>query len=76
MFQTQLSDVVDLARAFPQTTIVLNHCGAPLAIGPYTGKREEAFTEWRDSIRAVAGLPNTYVKLGGLGMKLSGYYLL
>jgi predicted TIM-barrel fold metal-dependent hydrolase len=73
MFQTQLADVVDLARAFPQTTIVLNHCGAPLATGPYTGKREEAFTEWRDSIRTVAGLPNTYVKLGGLGMKLSGY---
>ena len=43
MFQTQLGDVVDLARAFPQTTIVLNHCGAPLAIGPYAGKREEAF---------------------------------
>ena len=41
MFQTQLGDVVDLARAFPQTTIVLNHCGAPLAIGPYAGKREE-----------------------------------
>jgi predicted TIM-barrel fold metal-dependent hydrolase len=73
MFQTQLADVVDLARAFPQTTIVLNHCGAPLAIGPYTGKREEAFTEWRDGIRVVAGLPNTYVKLGGLGMKLSGF---
>jgi predicted TIM-barrel fold metal-dependent hydrolase len=29
MFQTQLSDLVDLARAFPQTTIVLNHCGGP-----------------------------------------------
>jgi predicted TIM-barrel fold metal-dependent hydrolase len=73
MFQTQLGDVVDLARAFPQTTIVVNHCGAPLAIGPYAGKREEAFTEWRDRIREVASLPNTYVKLGGLGMKLSGF---
>ena len=73
MFQTQLGDVVDLARAFPQTTIVLNHCGAPLAIGSYAGKREEAFTEWRDRIREVASLPNTYVKLGGLGMKLSGF---
>ena len=45
MFQTQLDDLVDLARAFPQTTIVLNHVGGPLAIGPYAGKREEAFTE-------------------------------
>ena len=73
MFQTQLQDLVDLARAFPQTTIVLNHCGGPLAIGPYAGKREEAFTEWRDRIRAIASLPNTYVKLGGLGMKPIGF---
>jgi L-fuconolactonase len=73
MFQTQLQDLVDLARAFPQTTIVLNHCGGPLAIGPYAGKREEAFTEWRDRIREVASVPNTYVKLGGLGMKLIGF---
>ena len=73
MFQTQLGDLVDLARAFPQTTIVLNHCGGPLAIGPYAAKREEAFTEWRDRIREVASLPNTYVKLGGLGMKMIGF---
>ena len=58
MFQTQLGDLVDLARAFPQTTIVLNHCGAPLAVGPYAGKREEAFAEWRDRIREVASVPN------------------
>jgi L-fuconolactonase len=73
MFQTQLDDLVDLARAFPQTTIVLNHCGGPLAIGPYAGKREEAFTEWRDRIRKIAALSNTYVKLGGLGMKMIGF---
>jgi predicted TIM-barrel fold metal-dependent hydrolase len=73
MFQTQLDDLVDLARAFPQTTIVLNHVGGPLAIGPYAGKREEAFTEWRDRIRKIAALPNTYVKLGGLGMKMIGF---
>ena len=73
MFQTQLKALVDLARAFPHATIVLNHVGGPLAIGPYAGKREEAFTEWRDGIREVAGLPNTYVKLGGLGMRLIGF---
>ena len=73
MFQTQLDDLADLARAFPQTTIILNHCGGPLAIGPYAGKREEAFTEWRDRIRKIAALPNTYVRLGGLGMKMIGF---
>jgi predicted TIM-barrel fold metal-dependent hydrolase len=73
MFQTQLKDLADLARAFPETTIVLNHCGGPLAVGPYASKREEAFTEWRDRIREVASLPNTYIKLGGLGMRPIGY---
>ena len=73
MFQTQLHELVDLARAFPQTTIVLNHVGGPLAIGPYAGKREEAFTEWRKGIREVASCPNTNVKLGGLGLKLIGF---
>ena len=73
MFQTQLKDLVDLARAFPHTTIVLNHVGGPLAIGPYASKREEAFTEWRDGIHAVASLPHTYVKLGGLGMRLISF---
>jgi L-fuconolactonase len=73
MFQTQLNELVDLARAFPQTTIVLNHLGGPLAIGPYAGTREEAFIEWRAGIRAVASCPNIHVKLGGLGLKLIGF---
>src|SRR5262249_59718639 len=63
MFQTQLGDLIDLARAFPQTTIVLNHVGGPVAIGPYAGKRDEAFATWRASIREIASFPNTYVKL-------------
>jgi predicted TIM-barrel fold metal-dependent hydrolase len=73
VFQTQLGDVVDLARAFPQARIVLNHVGGPVAIGPYAGKRDEAFAAWRTSIREVASFPNTYVKLGGLGMKMIGF---
>jgi predicted TIM-barrel fold metal-dependent hydrolase len=73
LFQTQLSDVVDLARAFPQARIVLNHVGGPVAIGPYAGKRDEAFAAWRAKIQEVASFPNTYVKLGGLGMKMIGF---
>jgi L-fuconolactonase len=73
VFQTQLNDVIDLARAFPQATIVLNHVGGPVAIGPYAGKRDEAFAAWRAGIQQVASFPNTYVKLGGLGMKMIGF---
>jgi predicted TIM-barrel fold metal-dependent hydrolase len=73
MFQTQLTDVIDLARAFPQATIVLNHVGGPIAIGPYAGQRDEAFAAWRARIQEIASFPNTYVKLGGLGMKMIGF---
>ncbi|HEV2301884.1 MAG TPA: amidohydrolase family protein [Stellaceae bacterium] len=73
MFHPQLSDVVDLARAFPGTTIVLNHVGGPLGIGPYAERREAGFAEWRRLVREVAACPNTYVKLGGLAMKLTGF---
>jgi L-fuconolactonase len=73
MFQMQLGDLVDLARAFPQTTMVLNHIGGPVAIGPYAGKRDEAFKEWRGLIQQIGALPNTYVKLGGLGMRMLGF---
>ena len=73
MFQTQLGELVDLARAFPDTRIVLNHVGGPLAIGPYAGKRDEAFAAWSSDIRAVAACPNVSVKLGGLGMRLGGF---
>src|ERR1700757_3573289 len=57
LFHTQLGDVVDLARAFPQATIVLNHVGGALAIGPYAGKGGEAFAEWRAGIHEVASFP-------------------
>jgi predicted TIM-barrel fold metal-dependent hydrolase len=73
VFQTQLVDVVDLAHAFPQARIVLNHVGGPVAIGPYAGKRDEAFAAWHAKIQEVASLHNTYVKLGGLGMKMIGF---
>ena len=52
---------------------MLNHVGGPVAIGPYAGKREEAFDAWRAQIQKLASYPNTYVKLGGLGMKMIGF---
>src|ERR1041385_1109341 len=68
MFHSQLGDLVDLARAFPETKIVLNHIGGALAVGPYTDKREEVFAEWSQQIAKLGHFPNVYIKLGGLGM--------
>lgn len=73
LYHPQLSELTDLARAFPDTTIVLNHLGAPLGIGPYAGKRDEVFQHWRRGIGELAACPNVAVKLGGLGSERSGY---
>jgi L-fuconolactonase len=63
-----LIELADLARAFPQTTIILNHVGGPVGIGPYKDKKTETFEQWKTGIAAVAKSPNVVVKLGGLGM--------
>src|SRR4051794_2259697 len=73
MYFTQLGELVDLARAFPETPIVLDHVGGPIGIGPYAGKRDEVFAEWKRSIADLARCPNVHVKLGGLGMRLFGF---
>ncbi len=64
---------MDLARAFPDTTIVLDHIGGPLRIGPYASRRAEVFKEWQKGIAALARCPNVSVKLGGMGMPFCGF---
>ena len=73
LYHTQLGELVDLARAFPETLIVLDHVGGPIGLGPYTGKRDEVFAEWQAGIREMAACPNMHIKLGGLGMRLFGF---
>ncbi len=73
VYHPQIDEVTDLARAFPETPIVLNHLGGPLGVGPYRGHRDEVFADWHGKIRTLATCPNVRVKLGGLGMALSGF---
>ena len=73
MYHPQLGDLVDLARTFPGTSIVLNHVGGPIGLGRYKGKRDAVFADWSARIRELAACPNVHVKLGGLGMKMFGF---
>jgi L-fuconolactonase len=73
MYHTQLSELVDLARTFPGTPIVLDHVGGPIGLGPYAGKRDEVFAGWSARIRELASCPNVHIKLGGLGMPMFGF---
>ena len=73
VYHTQLAELVDVARAVPEANMIMNHIGGPIGIGPYAGKRDEVFAQWRDGIQKVASCPNVSVKLGGLGMRLFGF---
>ena len=73
LLHTQHDDLLDLARAFPETAIILDHIGGPIGIGPYAGRREEVFATWRSSVRELAACPNVSVKVGGMAMRVTGF---
>ena len=73
IYHTQLPELSDLARAFPGTTIVLDHMGGVLGIGPYAGRRDEVRRQWLAHLKELAQCPNVVLKLGGMGMRLFGF---
>ncbi len=73
IYFTQLAELAELAAAFPETRIVLDHLGAPLGVGPYASRRREVFERWARGVDALAAHANVSVKLGGLGMPSYGF---
>lgn len=73
LYHPQLTELIDLAQAFPDTTIILNHFGGPLGIGPYAGQRASIYAQWCKDIKRLAQCPNVVVKLGGLLMAVNGF---
>ncbi len=72
-YHSQLDELTDLAKAFPDTPIVIDHIGVPLGVGPYAGHRDSVFAEWKSLLKKAAELPNMFIKLGGLGMSVFGF---
>ncbi len=73
LYHSQIGQLTDLARAVPEVPIVLNHVGAPLGVGPYVGRCDAVFADWRAAMRDLATCPNVHVKLGGLAMAIMGF---
>jgi len=69
----QIPQATDLARAFPDTTIVLDHFGGPSPVGPYAGKQDEVFEDWKGMIDELSLCENVMAKLGGLNMEVNGF---
>ena len=72
-YHHQMEEFRAAAAAAPRTTIVLDHFGCPLGVGPHAGRREEIFARWKDDLAAAAELANVHAKLGGLAMIDNGW---
>ena len=72
-YHYQNHDFLDLARNVPGTTMVLDHFGTPLGVGPYEGQREHIFQQWKSDIAEIAQCPNVVAKIGGLAMPDNGF---
>lgn len=68
ILEPQIPDVIDLARAFPDTPICLDHCGTPLGMASYAGRLEERFGIWCEHMFELGRCENVMIKLGGLAM--------
>ncbi len=57
-----LFEAADLVEAYPETTLILNHTGLP------ADRSQEGLAGWRAAMKALASMPNTVVKISGLGL--------
>jgi predicted TIM-barrel fold metal-dependent hydrolase len=65
ILQRQLPIALELVRACPQTTFILDHCGVP-DIAPNDAPAGEGFLAWQKAIRALAAEPNVNGKISGI----------
>ena len=73
VYHPQLAELADLARAFPDTFIVVDHLGGPVRLssgGPRP--RREVLSETQAGLRELVDLDNVVLKIGGIGMRLLG----
>jgi predicted TIM-barrel fold metal-dependent hydrolase len=73
LYFPQLPELADFARAVPNLSIIVNHIGGLIRVGPYAHRDDEVLATWRQGIAAVAACPNVSMKLGGMGMPRTGF---
>ncbi len=73
VYHTQLHEVMELADAFPDTPIILDHVGGVMGVEEYRSQHAEILTRWASDMQSLAGRPNVHVKIGGMGMPVFGF---
>jgi predicted TIM-barrel fold metal-dependent hydrolase len=62
IYWQQMADAADLARAFPNIPLILNHTGMPRSRNP------DYVANWRRGMRRLAEAPSIAAKISGLSM--------
>ncbi|MDA0263244.1 MAG: amidohydrolase family protein [Chloroflexi bacterium] len=73
LYFPQAAEVVEFARALPELTIVMNHIGGLVRVGPYANRDDEVIPAWRKGVEEMAKCPNIIMKLGGVGQQRFAY---
>jgi L-fuconolactonase len=72
-YHYQNQEFLALARAVPDTVMVLDHFGTPIGVGRYADRRDTIFDDWKRDIADLARCENVFAKLGGLAMPDNGF---
>ena len=72
-YHHQNQSFLELAKAAPDTPMILDHFGTPLGVGVYADQRESIFEQWQQDIADIAQCTNVVAKLGGLAMPDNGF---
>lgn len=76
LYHPQIPSLTDLARSFPELSIICNHLGMPIGVCRFESERGwegSVAHEWRENIKKLAEQSNVYMKLGGLPMPVCGF---
>lgn len=73
IYHTQFQELMDLADAFPNMPLVLNHVGMPIGVRQFEPDNQAVRDMWESGMRALALRPNVRVKVGGMGMPIFGF---
>ena len=72
-YHYQAAEFLALARAVPDTVMVLDHFGTPIGVGRYADQRDAIFDAWQRAMVEIARCENVVAKLGGMALPDNGF---
>ncbi|MCY1400586.1 Amidohydrolase [compost metagenome] len=80
-YSTQLPDVIQLAKNFPEVPLVIDHLATPVGmfgpVGRFTGRsvgeRSDIYARWKDDLAELAQHRHVHGKISGLLMPVLGH---